>query len=131
MRSRVRVGCTAVLCVVSLVGCASQSGQEDAASVAVRFLDAAGRGDTGTACALLTPRTREDLAVSDGQSCEQSLPTDRLGGAVKRADTWSDWALVSTEDSSVFLTEFDSGWLVSAAGCQPNGDAPYRCVVGG
>jgi hypothetical protein len=131
MRSCVPVGCTAVVCVAVLASCTSQSGQEDAASVAARFLDAAGRGDTGAACALLTPRTREDLAVSDGQSCEQSLPTDRLGGSVKQVDTWSDWALVNTEDSSVFLTEFDSGWLVSAAGCQLNGDAPYRCVVGG
>jgi hypothetical protein len=55
----------------------------------------------------------------------------RLGGSVEQVDAWSDWARVSTEDSSVFLTEFDSGWLVSAAGCEPNGDAPYRCVVGG
>jgi hypothetical protein len=120
-----------VACVAVLVSCASQSDQQDATSVATRFLDAAGRGDTEAACALLTPRTRADLATSDGQPCEQSLPTDRLHGSVKGADTWSDWALVSTEDGSVFLAEFDSGWLVSAAGCQPNGDAPYRCVVGG
>jgi hypothetical protein len=131
MRSRARFGGIAVVGVAVLAGCASQSGQQDAATVATRFLDAAGRGDAEVACALLTPRTREDLATSDGQPCEQSLPTDRLGGSVKRADTWSDWARVSTEDSAVFLTEFDSGWLVSAAGCQPNGDAPYRCVVGG
>ena len=120
-----------MVCVVVLVSCASQSGQQAAASVATRFLDAAGRGDTEAACALLTPRTREDLAVSDGQPCEQSLPTERLGGSAKQVDMWSDWAQVSTEDSSVFLTEFNSGWLVSAAGCQPNGDAPYHCVVGG
>lgn len=131
MTSRIRLGCTVVLCAAGLVGCASQSDQEDAASVAARFLDAAGRGDPGAACALLTPPTREDLAVADGQPCEQSLPTDRLGGSVEQVDAWSDWARVSTEDSSVFLTEFDSGWLVSAAGCEPNGDAPYRCVVGG
>jgi hypothetical protein len=131
MRSRARFGCTALVCVAVLGSCASQSGQQDAASVATRFLDAAGRGDTEAACALLTPRTREDLAVSDGQPCEQSLPADRLGGSVKQVDTWSDWAQVSTEDSSVFLTEFNSGWLVSAAGCRPNGDAPYHCVVGG
>jgi len=29
------------------------------------------------------------------------------------------------------LTEFESGWLVAAAGCAPEQDAPYRCVVGG
>jgi hypothetical protein len=136
MRSRTWFGCTAVLLVavllaVLVVGCASRTGQQDAAAVATRFLDAAGRGDTEMACALLTPRTREDLATADGQPCEQSLPTDRLGGSVEQVDAWSDWARVNTADSSVFLTEFNSGWLVSAAGCEPNGDAPYRCVVGG
>jgi hypothetical protein len=56
------------------------------------------------------------------------LPT--LGGTVRRADTWSDQATVDTDDGTVFLTRFDSGWLISAAGCHPNGDAPFLCVVG-
>jgi hypothetical protein len=131
MRPRARLGCIAVVCVAVLASCTSQSAQQDAATAATQFLDAAGRGDTEAACALLTPRTREDLAASDGQPCEQSLQTDRLGGVVTQADTWSDWAQVQTDDDVLFLTEFQSGWLISAAGCQPNGDAPYRCVVGG
>jgi hypothetical protein len=129
----VRLGCVGVLLAV-LAGCANQTGERDASSVAARFLAATGRGDTQAACALLTPQTRADLQASDGQSCEEALPADRLRGTVTEAtpvDVWSDQAQVNAEGGAVFLTEFDSGWLVSAAGCAPNGDAPYRCVVGG
>ncbi|MFL6141458.1 MAG: hypothetical protein ACJ72N_06250 [Labedaea sp.] len=135
MRRIARTGSVGVLVgmlLAVLTGCANQDGEQQAAGVAARFLDAAGRGDTATACALLTPRVREDQAVAEGQSCARSLPVDRLrGGAVTGTDVWSEWARVSTDGGAVFLTEFDSGWLVTAAGCQPNGDAPYRCVVGG
>jgi len=120
------------MCAVALSGCASQSTRDEAMTAAGRFLDAVSRSDTRAACALLTPRTREDLAASEGQSCTKSLPTDRLGGRAESADTWSDQAVVRTGDGTLFLTEFDSGWLVSAAGCRPGGeDAPYKCVVGG
>lgn len=121
-----------VVCAALLAGCASQSTRDEAAEAAQRFLDAASRSDTGAACALLTPRSREDLALSEGQPCARSLPTDELRGRVESADTWSDRAVVSTDGGTVFLTEFDSGWLVAAAGCEPaGGDAPYRCLVGG
>jgi hypothetical protein len=127
MTWRLRLGGAAVLCAAVIAGCASQSDQKDAAEVATQFLAAARTGDTEAACALLTPQTREDLP--DGP-CEQSLPADQLGGAVNTADTWSDWARVDTDDGTLFLTEFESGWRIDAAGCHPNGDTPYRCVVG-
>jgi hypothetical protein len=120
-----------VICLVVLTGCASQSGRDGATGVATRFLDAVASADAEAACALLSPRTREDLTTSDGAPCAEVLPTDRLGGTVRDADTWSDQAVVTTDHSTLFLTEFDSGWRVSAAGCEPDGEEPYRCVVGG
>jgi len=118
-------------CAVIVAGCASRTEQDAAMTSATRFLDAISRSDTEAACALLTARTRADLATSEGQSCPRALPADRLDGAVESADTWSDQAMVHTDRGALFLTEFDSSWLVSAAGCADNGDAPYRCVVGG
>ena len=115
------------LCALVLSGCAAQDARADAMAAAGRFLDAVARSDTRTACALLTPRTREEL----GRPCARSLPTDGLGGRIESAETWSDQAAVRTGAGTLFLTEFDAGWLVSAAGCEPNGDAPYRCVLGG
>jgi len=129
-RMKIGVGMAAV-CAVVLAGCASRSEQDAAKNTAQRFFDAVSRSDTRAACALLTPRTRDELVVAEGRSCARALPTDRLGETVESADTWSDQALVNTDNGTLFLTEFDSGWLVAAAGCAANGDAPYRCVVGG
>jgi hypothetical protein len=127
----VKTGVCIVMGAVLLAGCASQSEQDAAVTAAHRFLDAVSRSDTRAACALLTTRARDDLVVSSGRPCTRALPAARLGGTVKSEDTWSDQAVVNTDDGSLFLTEFDSGWLVSAAGCAPQTDAPYRCVVGG
>jgi hypothetical protein len=116
--------------VLVMAGCANETGEHDASSAAARFLSATGGGDTRAACALLAPAVRDDLAASEGESCEDALPADRLRGAVTGVEVWSDRARVSTEGGTVFLTEFDDGWRITAAGCRPNGDAPYRCVVG-
>jgi uncharacterized lipoprotein NlpE involved in copper resistance len=123
--------CVAMVGAVVLAGCASQTEQDAAMATATRFLDAVARSDTAAACELLTAQTRDELVTADGQSCARALPADRLGGTVESADSWSDQALVKTDRGALFLTEFDSGWLVSAAGCVADGDAPYRCVVGG
>jgi hypothetical protein len=120
----------ALVCATVLAGCAAEGSRSAASDTATRFLRAAENGDTEAACALLTPRTREDLVTSDGP-CAESLPADDLTGTVTGTDTWSEWAKVDTDGGALFLTEFSSGWLVSAAGCQPEQDAPYRCLVGG
>ena len=130
MTTGARAGCVVVACATALSGCTVQAGNQEVSAVAARFLSAAAAGERGAACALLTPRTRDDLAVADGP-CEESLPVDQLGGSVTGADTWSDWARVSTGTGALFLTRFDTGWRVAAAGCQSRGEAPYRCVVGG
>jgi hypothetical protein len=115
-----------------LAGCGASDRGDVVSQVAARFLAATSAGDTNTACGLLTPQTREDLTTSDGQSCTDALPADRLPGApLGVAEVWSDWAKVDTDAGALFLTEMDSGWRVSAAGCTPRGESqPYRCVVG-
>ncbi|MEU6153598.1 hypothetical protein ABZ816_26695 [Actinosynnema sp. NPDC047251] len=117
-------------CAVVLAGCASPAARQDASDTAARFLAAARDGDTAAACALLTPRTRDDLAFAEGRPCAEMLPADRLGGTVEDADTWSDEARVTTDQGAVYLTGFDSGWLVSAAGCRAGDDEPDQCAVG-
>ena len=124
-----RIVVYALVSATVLAGCAAEDDRSAASDAAARFLSAAADGDTETACALLTPRTREDLVTSDGP-CTESLPAEELTGTVSGSDTWSDWAKVDTDGGALFLTEFSSGWLVAAAGCEPEQDAPYRCVVG-
>lgn len=129
MEAGLRMAC-AVVCAIVLAGCAAEGARSAAADTATRFLTAAADGDMAAACALLTPRTRADLVSSDGP-CEESLPAGELTGTVSGSDTWSEWAKVDTATGALFLTEFESGWLVSAAGCQPEQDALYRCLLGG
>lgn len=97
-------------------------------AVASRFLDAA-RTNPEAACELLTPRTRAELETSEDQTCAQALPS--LDGMVLHADTWSDRARVDTDGGAVYLVEIGDSWLVSAAGCRPDGEAPAFCQVGG
>lgn len=128
LRSRWEVALVAGVVATGAAACASQSDQDDASAAAARFL-AAARTDPAAACELLTPRTRAELETSEDQPCARALP--RLDGRVQRADTWSDRARVDTDDGAVYLIEVDDAWLVSAAGCRPDGDAPAFCQVGG
>ena len=125
-----------VLCVLlgsaGLAGCAAGGGDQEAPAVVQRFFAAVQHGDQDTACALLTSQTRQELTRSEGQDCAQALPADRLrGGKIRGVDVWSGWARVTVDDSAVFLTEFDAGWRIAAAGCRPEERSPYVCVVGG
>jgi hypothetical protein len=116
-----------------VTGCSVGDLGERVQQVAARFLAASGEGDMATACALLTPHTRENLAASQGMSCAEALPADRLRSAppLGQAQVWSDRAKVDTQAGAVFLTELDNGWRVAAAGCMPRGESqPYLCVVG-
>jgi hypothetical protein len=115
-----------------LAGCGASDRGDVVSQVAARFLAATSTGDTSTACSLLTPQTRDDLTTSDGQACVDALPADRLPDAqISATEIWSDRAKVDTGAGALFLTEMDSGWRVSAAGCTPRGESqPYRCVVG-
>jgi hypothetical protein len=115
---------------IATAGCAAEGERSDASDTAARFLRAAQDGDAEAACALLAPRTRDDLATEDG-ACADGLPVDELSGTVTGVDTWSERAKVDTDGGSMFLARFDSGWLVSAAGCRQDDDAPYHCLVGG
>jgi hypothetical protein len=122
----------AAVCALFVAGCGAGDRDQAVTQVTATFLAATDRGDTQTACSLLTPRTRENLSTSDGTPCADALPADRLHTApVGTSQVWSDWAKVDTQAGTVFLTELDDGWHVAAAGCVSRGESlPYRCVVG-
>jgi len=83
-------------------------------------------------CRLLTPAAAESAATGD-ETCERAvgdldLPGDGPVGAV---EVWSDRAQVKTGSDTLFLTELSTGWRVSGAGCEFQGDEPYDCDVEG
>ncbi|GAA1694013.1 hypothetical protein GCM10009830_47260 [Glycomyces endophyticus] len=122
--------CALVVCG-AIAGCGTGGRGEAATAAADAFTSALREGDGAAACAALAPETAEDLAASEGESCEEAIGSlDLPDAAVGEIAVWSDRAQMRTADDVLFLAEFGDGWKVVAAGCRPQGERPYECEVG-
>jgi hypothetical protein len=129
-----RLAVAAMLAAAALAGCGGPGGREDAASaVAVRLLEAVDRDDGAAACAVLAPQTLADLEKSADQPCADAVLDEDLPapGRVTNTNVYGQWAQVRLDDDTIFLAVFRDGWRVVAAGCQPQGNRPYDCVLQG
>jgi hypothetical protein len=121
----------AVLCVLLVAGCAGDAREDSAGQAAQRFTTAISSGDLAAACVMLAPLTRDDL-LNDAADCAEALGSEQLPASpVGEVSIWGDRAQVRTDTDVLFLAEFEDGWRVVAAGCQPRGELPYRCRVNG
>jgi hypothetical protein len=128
-------GRTRVLVVVGILGAAATAGcsaaaEPTVAAVAGRFGADLARHDGAAACAMLTDDARRDTE-SFGRDCASQLATLPDPGAVQQIEVWGDTAQARLAGDTLFLLQFPDGWRVSAAGCTPQGDAPYDCEVQG
>jgi hypothetical protein len=107
--------------------------EAQAKSAAERFEDAVRTNDAGALCAALAPQTRTELEESEERSCARAAPRLELpaAGPVTGTDVYGRQAIVETERDTLFLSQFDSGWKIVAAGCMPEEGGPYRCTVKG
>ena len=124
---RLLVGLAAGGPVCLLAGCSSAS-QPEVEKVAAVFENPAVAPQSR--CALLAPKTLE--VVEESSPCTdalQQLPFQ--GGDVRSVQVWGGGAQAKVGSDTVFLTETDAGWKVTAALCQPRGEAPYDCQVEG
>jgi hypothetical protein len=111
--------------------CTACAGNGDAVATATtRFVDAVEQGDGEAACAMLSPPTEESM-TSDGTDCATALGELDLpsGGEVRTTSVWSDRAQVHTTDDVLFLVDLPDGWRITAAGCEPQPDEIYKCVL--
>jgi len=121
--------------VAVLTGCAGRGTVEDDAvhTAAARFLAAAG-SDPAEACAHLAPATLEEVEA-EGEACAQvvgDVATEPMSLDVVDSQVYGRDALVRLGDEVVFLSRFDDGWRVTAAGCASRGDdQPYDCDIEG
>ncbi|MFD0374415.1 hypothetical protein [Streptomyces sp. NPDC127112] len=117
-------------------GCgASGPRQADAVAVAREFQSALSAAGFGRACALLAPQTRQEVASGTddcaGGLAREQLPVVSGGAADAVAEVYGRQAMVRLSGDTLFLSQFDKGWKVIAAGCTPRPDLPFDCKVKG
>jgi hypothetical protein len=138
MRRRAFVsGAVAALVLLAASACGSPS-DEDVADVARAFYAAVGSQDGSAACRLLAPPTRSEVESSSGEPCASAILDQDVQEAVGApdVDVYATMALVRWPQETTFVTRYDSGWRVYAAGCSPDPKSPpdadrYDCVVQG
>jgi hypothetical protein len=112
-----------------LTGCAS-AGEPDVAKVATAFEDPS--GDPQARCDLLAPATLATFESDSAAPCADALADVPLqGGQVGSVEIWGGDAQVRLGGDTLFLTQTDTGWKVTAAGCQSRRQEPYDCEVDG
>ncbi|KOY56021.1 hypothetical protein ADK59_21565 [Streptomyces sp. XY332] len=120
--------------VVALCGCGAPAPRLDAARQAgAAFEQALAATDYPRACALLAPQTRRQLEADESKPCGPALQGQELptAGDVQSTQLYGRQALLRLSDDTLFLSQFDDGWKVVAAGCTPEADKPYRCSLKG
>jgi hypothetical protein len=122
--------CLVVL--ASLASCGAPA-DSDASEAARTFHESVARADGLRACAALSARTRSELEQSAGKPCpaavlEESLPP--LGEPVE-THVYGTAAQVGSTGDTVFLSRFDRGWKVTAAGCTREPTGLYDCQLQG
>jgi hypothetical protein len=118
--------------LVALLSSCASSEQDGAVRAADDFVAAVSDGEAGEACALLAPETLEELEQSTGTPCAEAvLQEAEAAGDRVRVSTFGTMSQVRYADDVLFLTHFDAGWLVVAAGCVEQGDGLYSCGIEG
>jgi|SRR5690349_796645 hypothetical protein len=117
-----------------LSGCGADVERQEAGATADAF-SADVAADPAAACALLAPRTLQSVE-QDGEPCAQALPAADLPVPGQRGtvSVAGHSAQVRYEQETVFLSLFDDGWRVTAAGCSRTStdpSVPYNCAVEG
>ncbi|WP_231135141.1 hypothetical protein [Motilibacter deserti] len=121
-----------ILLGLACAGCAGSRG-DAAETAATRFAQALQSQDGESACAALAPATLEELEQDEQQECAEAITAQELNdaGTAVGVDVFDGQARVRLEHDTYFLSRFDDGWRVVAAGCTPREGLPYDCTVKG
>jgi hypothetical protein len=115
---------------LSLTGCTG-AGSASVRGTVTRFDAAYQAHDGSSACALLAPATRDQVAQSSGKPCSSGLLSQKLPrpGRIVKTSVYGDQAQVQMSGDTAFVAKFRSGWKVVAIGCSGGASKPYNCLV--
>jgi hypothetical protein len=121
------------LLVATLAGCSLGPAEDGPSSAAKSFATAWAHKDGAALCSRLAPDTRAEVAQSAKKPCAQGILDEDLpdAGRVRSTQVWGRAAQVSLTGDTFFLSRFQDGWKVLAAGCKPQSDKPYDCQLQG
>ncbi len=126
-----RAAAVALVMVAMLCGCSSAS-RGEVEHAARSFFEATAAGNLEQACALLSTEAVRMLERTTKEGCVRVLGIVQLprSSTVRTTDVFGGNARVVTDADTMFLSEYDDGWRVTAAGCQEREDLPYACLLG-
>ncbi|MET7656108.1 MULTISPECIES: hypothetical protein [unclassified Streptomyces] len=134
MDRRARGMAVAVVLAAAVGACGTVSERRDQVrDAAAAFEEALDEGAYDRVCAALAPGTVEELEQSAGRPCARALGEEAPppGGALRSADVHGNEARAVLTEDTLFLSRFNDGWKVVAAGCEQVPDQPYRCGIKG
>jgi hypothetical protein len=107
-------------------GCGRSSDRAQIEAVTARFLEAAGGGQGGVACAQLTPDAVKQLEQQEKGSCASSVGKLSLtGAAIRRVQIFAFNAEVELANGAdAFVERTSNGWRLSSVGCRPTQGDP-------
>jgi hypothetical protein len=108
--------CVPLLLITGGCGGARNDEVEGAAR---EFYDALATRDGARACQLLAPPTRQDVEQSAGKPCDQAIVDDEITPAAgtPNVEVYGVMGQVRWDGETTFLTRYQDGWRVLAAGC--------------
>lgn len=134
MSGPVRGVAVAVVLAATVGACGTVSDRrDDVRDAATVFEQHLAEGAYDRLCAALAPGTVEELEQSAGSPCAKALGEEAppRGGALRVVDVYGDQARAVLATDTLFLSRFDSGWKIVAAGCTERPEQPYRCRIKG
>jgi hypothetical protein len=117
--------------LATLASCAGQGSVEaqPAGDAARRFVTAQ-VDDVASACALLAPKTLQEVQTEG--ACPSVLADSAPSAAprLESVEVYGTNAMARFDGDTVFLARFREGWRVTAARCRPDGaKRPYQCEI--
>lgn len=128
---RLVVGATLTIAVTTVAAGCSNSQEGHVAEVARDFYRALGADDGAAACSLLSERTRSELEKAAQKACDQAILDEGIPTVVgvEQVNSFGVAAQVQFDQETMFLSRFQDGWHVVAAGCTLLPDDRYDCQV--
>jgi hypothetical protein len=131
-----RFATPALLLVLALAGCGQSDDRAAVRAVTERFYNAYDAKQGAVACSTIASETRKQLESEESEPCPDAVGSLEVSGGpiLKVAVVMTNAKVDLAGGESVFLSEEQPGWRITALGCRPTKtrtDTPFDCELEG